>query len=74
MTTIKIGDRCKCTSPLLTDIFWGRVEKLYSLSALVSVDTYQEKDAEKVLELNKRLIVSIATIEQPEKEDTQRNN
>ncbi len=54
---IKVGSTYQCTSPLLEDIFSGKVEKLYDLSALVEVSMASALDDIKVQDLNKKLVI-----------------
>ncbi|QCA28322.1 DUF2187 domain-containing protein [Vagococcus xieshaowenii] len=62
ITNIAIGKRYKCSSPLFNQEFTGIVEKVYDLSALVEVESCEEKDIEKSEDLNKRLVVPISSI------------
>lgn len=60
--TIMIGQTYRCESPLFTKTFTGKVEKIYDLSALVEVDTFEDNDAHKVEDLNGRLVIPIRSI------------
>lgn len=59
---IVIGNIYQCESPLLEESFKGKVEKLYDLSALVEVSDSSQVDAERVQDLNKRLVIPLSQI------------
>ena len=59
---IVIGNTYQCNSPLLEEHFSGKVEKLYDQSALVEVNDSSTIDVERVAELNKRLVIPFALI------------
>lgn len=60
---IIIGETYRCKSPLLKEHFVAKVEKMYDLSALVEVDSFEVKDADKVEDLNGRLVVPFYCID-----------
>ncbi|MGX6978616.1 hypothetical protein ACWN8V_05070 [Vagococcus elongatus] len=60
---IMIGETYRCTSPLLKGNFMAKVEKMYDLSALVEVDSFEVNDADKVEDLNGRLVVPFYCID-----------
>lgn len=61
---IMIGETYRCASPLLKEHFIAKVEKLYDLSALVEVDSFEKDDAEKLDDLNGRLVIPFYLIDE----------
>lgn len=60
---IMVGQKYRCTSPLVKGHFTATVEKMYDLSALVEVDQCEGKDADKIDDLNRRLVIPFYCID-----------
>ncbi|MGX7030913.1 hypothetical protein [Vagococcus zengguangii] len=62
ISELTIGESYTCKSPLFNKEFTGIVEKIYDLSAMVTVNQCNSNDSEKADDLNGRLIVAARNI------------
>ncbi|MBA1433991.1 DUF2187 domain-containing protein [Bombilactobacillus bombi] len=63
ISAINVGD--KLQGKVQEDMehpFTGTVEKIYSNSALLTIDSYDPKDADNVAELNNKIVVNAQSL------------